>query len=212
MWFALAGAALGMMSGAKDNKAQNAAIRNKMAAETANQVKQQKMEGEQLIINANQIALNRQQLDDELGSILSDNALATAKNIATASVLMSGSGTIGGTSAMVSKQAYVDKINADATVISQARNQEIGLLTKALSDRINFKNRSNTLASNIDAIIAGNQPIDRNWMQAATQGIQGAQAGMQFQQSAKGAFAPTQNPGESDSDYKKRLAAHWTNW
>jgi hypothetical protein len=212
MWFALAGAALGMASGAKDNEAQNSAIRNKMAAETSKQVEQQKMEGEQLIINANQIALNRQQLDDELGSILSDNALATAKNIATAGVLMSGSGTIGGTSAMVSKQAYVDKINADATVISQARNQDIGLLTKALSDRINFKNRSNTLASNIDAIIAGNQPIDRNWMQAATQGIQGMQSGMQFQQSAKGAFAPTQEQGESDEDYKKRLAAHWTNW
>ena len=135
-------------------------------------------EGRVLQSQLRMINQNREQLDRELGDVLSDNALATAKNMATAKVAMSMSGTIGGTSAQVSKQAYMEQIMADADAIAQARNSEKGMLMDAISKRIQFNQRANAYRSQIASPLAG-------FMQTLGSSIgmasQGAQLGVQAQ-------------------------------
>lgn len=133
-----AGAFLGFATSMIGNKAQNKAVINQI-----------NMLGENLAINTRAINFNREQLDRELGDILSENALATAKNMATAKVLMSTSGTVGGTSRQVARQAYVDQIRADADVISKARSTDMSLLNQAISERISFRNQANATRSQI---------------------------------------------------------------
>lgn len=106
-------------------------------------------EGQVLSSQMRQININRDQLDRELGDVLSQNALTTAKDMATAKVLMSGSGTIGGTTASVSKQAYIEQIKTDAQYIAQARNSEMGMLTDAVSKNMNFRLQSDANRSQI---------------------------------------------------------------
>lgn len=138
MTAALIGAGLGFGTSLIANNAQNKA--------TINQI--QRM-GEGLAITTRAINLNREELDRELGGVLSENALATAKNMATAKVLMSASGTTGGTTGQVAKQAYIDQIQADADAISSARNTERSLLNQAISERIAFRNNASAVRSNI---------------------------------------------------------------
>lgn len=133
-----AGAFLGFATSALANKAQNKAVINQI-----------NMLGENLAITTRAINFNREQLDRELGDILSENALTTAKNMATAKVLMSTSGTVGGTSRQVARQAYIDQISADADVISKARNTDMSLLNQAISERISFRNQANATRSQI---------------------------------------------------------------
>lgn len=132
--------------------------------------------GQNLSIEMRAINQNREQLDRELGDILSDNALLTAKNMATAKVLMSTSGTVGGTTAQVSKQAYIDQIQADAQTITKARNQEYALLNQAISRQVEFRNQANALRSKIPSPLEG-------FMQTLTAGVQGATSGAQAGQS-----------------------------
>jgi hypothetical protein len=106
-------------------------------------------EGDNLAINMRSINLSREELDRELGDILSKNALETAKNMATAKVLMSTSGTVGGTSSQVSKQSYMDQILADADVITKARSSEKSLLNDAISKRIAFRQSADATRSTI---------------------------------------------------------------
>lgn len=106
-------------------------------------------EGQVLSSQMRQININRDQLDRELGDVLSSNALTTAKDMATAKVIMSGSGTIGGTTAQVSKQAYMEQIKTDAQYIAQARNSEMGMLTDAVSKNMNFRLQSDANRSQI---------------------------------------------------------------
>ena len=108
-----------------------------------------KSEGEVLASQMRQININRTQLDRELGDVLSSNALTTAKDMATAKVIMSGSGTIGGTTAQVSKQAYMEQIKTDAQYIAQARNSEMGMLTDAVSRNMNYRLQSDATRSQI---------------------------------------------------------------
>jgi len=173
MWFALAGAVLGGMQSAKANKAASQErIRGLNYAVSS--------EGENLIMNTRLMEQNRQQLDEELGGILTDNALNTAKNIATANVIASGSGTAGGTTAMASKQAYIDKIEADAEVVRQARNQQNSMLTQMLQDRVNYRN--SIISQSFTGLSASAMRT-----QNLTAGVQGAQTGMQFGQAFSGA-------------------------
>jgi len=106
-------------------------------------------EGSNLAINMRSINLSREELDRELGDVLSKNALDTAKNMATAKVLMSTSGTVGGTSSQVSKQAYMEQILADADVITKARSSEKSLLNDAISKRIAFRQSADATRSTI---------------------------------------------------------------
>lgn len=171
MFGAIGGAALGGISNIIGTRARNKAV-----------IGQIEREGAGLVSTMRAINLNREQLDRELGDILSDNALATAKNMATAKVLMSGSGTVGGTTAQVSKQAFMDQILADADTINQARNQEIALLNQAISKRIEFRNRADALRSNIPS------PTEAFFGQL-TSVIGGAAGGAQLGQSFQGAMA-----------------------
>jgi len=137
-------------------------------------------EGNALVTTMRAINQSRDQLDRELGTVLSENALTTAKNMATAKVLMSTSGTVGGTTTQVSKQAYVDQIRADADTIAKARNQEISLLNQEISKRIEFRNRADALRSNIksptEAFIGNLTSMISGATQGASlaQGVQGA--------------------------------------
>ena len=106
-------------------------------------------EGYVLQSNMRQINQNREQLDRELGDILSASALATAKNMATAKVIMQSSGTIGGTTSQVSKQAYMDQLLYDAEKIKEARNQEIGMLTQAVSMQMGYRMKADAIRSQI---------------------------------------------------------------
>lgn len=132
------GAGLSLVSSSLTLRSQNKAVINSI-----------KQEGDLLASHMRQININRDQLDRELGDILSENALLTAKNMSTAKVMMSVSGTVGGTSAQVSKQAYMEQIQSDANVINQARNQEISMLTDAVSKRMNYRAQSNATRSQI---------------------------------------------------------------
>ena len=132
------GAGVSLLTSHLGLKAQNKAI-----------ISQIEREGYALATSMKMVNQNIAQLDRELGDILSKNALDTAKNMATAKVMMSGSGTVGGTTAQVSKQAYMDKILADADVIEQAENQEIAMLNQQLSARINFRQSAEAARSNI---------------------------------------------------------------
>lgn len=124
----LAGAGTGLITGVQGQQRSNAEMLRKL-----------RQEGSLFLIHTNIINQNRTQLDNELGGILSDNALKTAKAEATTRVLMSTSGTVGGTTGLVSKQAYMDQNIADAEAIMKGRNQEVALLNEYLSRRINFK-------------------------------------------------------------------------
>lgn len=142
------GAAIGFGTSLIGNRAQNKAV-----------ISQIQGMGENLIISTKGINLSREQLDRQLGDVLTVNALATAKNMATSKVLMSTSGTVGGTSRQVARQAYIDQIEADAQAISMARNQDVSLLNQAISERIAFRNNANALRTNIksplEAIVGG---------------------------------------------------------
>lgn len=135
---AIAGAGLGVASNVLSLKAQNKAV-----------IGQIQREGQNLAIGMRQININRQLIEDDLGNVLSANALESVKNMATAKAIMSTSGTVGGTTAQVSKQAYMAQILADADAISQARNREVGLLTEQLSRRIQFRQSAEASRSQI---------------------------------------------------------------
>lgn len=106
-------------------------------------------EGYVLQSHMRMINQNRETLDRELGDILSADALETAKNMATAKVLMSKSGTVGGTTSQVSKQAIMNQLLADADAIKQARNQELSLVTQAVSRQMNYRMQSDAIRSGI---------------------------------------------------------------
>lgn len=132
------GAGLSLISSSLTLSAQNDAVIDSI-----------KKEGDLLASQMRQININRDQLDRELGDILSQNALTTAKNMSTAKVMMSTSGTVGGTSSQVSKQAYMKQIQDDANVINDARNREISMLTDAVSKRMNYRVQSDATRSQI---------------------------------------------------------------
>lgn len=162
---AIFGAGLGIASNIIGMRSQN-----KAAIDQINRL------GEGMSIEMRAINQNRDQLDRELGDILSDNALETAKSMATAKVLMSTSGTVGGTTAQVSKQSYIDQIQADAQTITQARNQEHALLNQAISKQVEFRNQANAMRSKIPSPLEG-------FMSTLNAGMQGASGGAQIGQS-----------------------------
>lgn len=188
-----AGAFLGFATSMIGNRAQNKAAINQI-----------NMLGENLAINTRAINLSREQLDRELGDILSENALATAKNMATVKVLMSTSGTVGGTSRQVARQAYIDQIRADADVISKARNTDMSLLNQAISERISFRNQANATRSQIKS------PLEA-MIGTLSAMVQGGTAGASMGQNlapAGGANLP-QYSGGAVSEYAPK--AHVTN-
>ena len=168
--------------------------------------------GQNLSIEMQAINQNRTQLDRELGDILSDNAMSTAKNMATAKVFMSQSGTIGGTTSQVSRQSYIDQINADANAINQAKNSEYALLNQAISKQLEFRNQADALRSKIPSPLQG-------FLSTMNASIQGGKSGMQIGQAVGGALPPntsmenyvfdmfgttTQQPAMSISDYQTK--------
>lgn len=162
MWFALAGAALGMMANNEDTK-------NKFKG-VAEQIG---IESEYLLMNARQAYQNSVQLDNELGEILSANALASVKELATANAVRASSGTVGGTNNLVMKNAMMMQTLQDADTIAQARNQKIDILNKNIGERIDFRMRSN-------AMIAGLPSATSQMMSGINAGIKGASMGMSF--------------------------------
>lgn len=178
------GAGLSLISSSLTLSAQNKAVINSI-----------KQEGDLLASHMRQININRDQLDRELGDILSENALLTAKNMSTAKVMMSTSGTVGGTSSQVSKQAYMDQILADANVINQARNQEISMLTDAVSKRMNYRVQSDATRSQIKS------PLEAT-LGTLTSMLGGAAQGASIGQGVSGAMSvkPTSlNVGGAES-------------
>lgn len=175
----LAGAGLGIATSIIGMSAQNKA--------SINQINRL---GENLSIDMRAINQNRTQLDRELGDILSDNALTTAKNMATAKVMMSTSGTVGGTTAQVSKQSYIDQIIMDADTITKAKNQEYALLNKAITKQVEFRNQANAERSKIPSPLAG-------FMQTLNAGIQGGAQGMSIGQSIGQAMPKDSSFGDS---------------
>lgn len=140
-------------------------------------ISQIKSEGELLASNMRQININRELIDRDLGDVLSANALATAKNMATAKVLMSTSGTVGGTTAQVSKQAYMEQILSDADLIKEARNRQQGQLMDAVSKRMNYRLQSDAIRSSIKSPM---EAFIGTLTSAIGGGIQGAQIGTSF--------------------------------
>ena len=134
------------------------------------------------------------QITRDLGDVLSENALATAKNMATAKVLMSTSGTIGGTTSQVSKQAYMEQILADAEQIKVARNREIGQLTEAISRQMNYRMQADAMRSKIKS------PLEAV-LQTATATIQGASAGASVGSSFNGIGDIGINRGGNITEY-----------
>lgn len=196
MWFALAGAALGMMANNEDTK-------NKFKG-VAEQIG---IESEYLLMNSRQAYQNSVQLDNELGDILSANALETAKAMATSNAIMSASGTVGGTNKLVSRQAMMNQILTDADTIAQARNQKIDILNKNIGERIDFRMRSN-------AMIAGLPSATSQMLSGINAGIKGASMGMSLAQQTKGAFGPPSCDGIKDPSAKaaceQNRKTHWT--
>lgn len=187
------GAAIGFGTSLIGNRAQNKAAINQI-----------NMLGQNLAITTRAINFNREQLDRELGDILSDNALATAKNMATAKVLMSTSGTVGGTTRQVARQAYIDQIQADADVISSARKTEMSLLNQAISERIAFRSQASAIRSNIKS------PLEAavGTLSAAIQGgVSGASIGQNI--APVGGFNLPQYSGGGMGEYLPK--AHVTN-
>jgi hypothetical protein len=125
---------------------------NKQAINSINQQGEAlKMQGTNLISNLKLIQYNRDELDRDLGDILSADALATAKNMATAKVIMSTRGTVGGTSALVSKQSFIDQIQADAEAINKYRKEDVNMLTSQLTKQIDFATAQKQAQWNMDA-------------------------------------------------------------
>lgn len=168
---AVAGGGLAGISSILSLRSQNKAV-----------ISQIKSEGEVLASQMRQININRDQLDRELGDVLSSNALTTAKDMATAKVIMTGSGTIGGTTAQVSKQAYMEQIKTDAQYIAQARNSEMGMLTDAVSRNMNYRLQSNARRSQIKS------PLEA-FIGTTSAIISGASAGATMGQSFSGGVA-----------------------
>lgn len=135
---AIAGGTLGGISSILGLQSQNKAA-----------IGQIKAEGDLLKSQMSLININREQINRELGDILSANALKTAQNMATAKVVTSTSGTIGGTTSQVSRQSYMDQLLSDADYVSQARNQEMSQLMDAVSKTMNYKNRADAIRSSI---------------------------------------------------------------
>lgn len=173
------GSVVGGVSSVLTLKSQNKAVINSI-----------KQEGDLLASHMRQININRDQLDRELGDILSENALLTAKNMSTAKVMMSVSGTVGGTSAQVSKQAYMKQIQDDANVINQARNQEISMLTDAVSKRMNYRVQSDATRSQIKSPLEATLGTLTSMLGGAAQGASLGQA-MSGAMTAKTPTLPT---------------------
>ena len=149
-------------------------------------------EGRALNSNLRQINYNREQLDRELGDILSDNALATAKNMATAKAIMSTSGTVGGTSSLVAKQAYISQIQADAATITRARNQDMNLLTQALTRQIAFRSQS---SATVDSMGSPMEAMMGTLMSSIGGASQGASIGNSFGGKAGGSISSSFGDG-----------------
>lgn len=126
--------------------------------------------GRALASNLKQININRGLLQEDLGLILSDSAIETVKNQATAKVLASGTGTVGGTTTLIAKQAEMDSMRAEAEVVRKAKRQDMTMLTDAISKRIEFRKQARGYASKIKS------PIEAV-LGTMTAAIQGASAG-----------------------------------
>ena len=175
-------------------------VTNLIGMNSANKsaINQIKAEGELLQTHTRMMNYNRELIDRQLGDVLSSTALETAKNMATAKVLQSKSGTVGGTSAMVSKQHYINQIQAEATAITQAKNSEISVMMDNISKQISYRNKANSIRSTIkspmEALVGG--------LSAA---IGGASAGAQLGQGVEGAMGTTLHTTATPTAYQPSL-------
>jgi hypothetical protein len=158
---AVAGGTLGGISSILGLQSQNKAA-----------IGQIKAEGDLLKSQMSLININREQINRELGDILSANALKTAQNMATAKVVTSTSGTIGGTTSQVSRQSYMDQLLSDADYVSQARNQEMSQLMDAVSKTMNYKNRADAIRSSIKSPMEAAIGVMSSVIGGASQGAQ----------------------------------------
>lgn len=187
---AIAGGALSGVSSLLSLRSENKAI-----------IGQIEREGRQLSSFMRQININREQLDRELGDVLTDNALLTAKDYSTAVVMMSGSGTIGGTTEAFSKQAYMEQIKTDAKYVAQARNSEMGLLTEGISRQMNFKYGSDAtrsqMKSPLEAFIGTTSAIIGGASQGASIGSKFTSSGGALTTSQATIASATEAPSRS---------------
>jgi hypothetical protein len=155
----MSAAGIGALAGAGFGVATNMLSLRSANKQAINSLKQQgealSLQGSNLISNLKLIQYNRDELDRDLGDILSADALATAKNMATAKVYMSTRGTVGGTSSLVSKQVFIDQIQADAEAINKYRKEDVNMLTSQLAKQIEFKTQQRQAQWNMDATRAG---------------------------------------------------------
>lgn len=185
---AVGGAALGAVTNILGMKAQNKSA-----------IQQIQAEGELLQTHTRMMNYNRELIDRQLGDVLSETALETAKNMATAKVLQSRSGTVGGTSAMVSKQHYISQIQAEATAITQARNSEMNVMMDNISKQISYRNKANSIRSQIKS------PMEA-MIGTLSAAISGASSGAQLGQGIEGAMGVNTPSVSGDAGAKIRMA------
>lgn len=187
---AIGGAALGAYTNILGMKAQNKAA-----------IAQIQAEGELLQTHTKMMNYNRELIDRQLGDVLSETALETAKNMATAKVLQSRSGTVGGTSALVSKQHYINQIQAEATAITQARNSEMNVMMDNISKQISYRNKANSIRSSIKS------PMEA-LVGTLSAAVSGASAGANMGQGIEGAMGVSgvTSTNYGDAGAKTRMA------
>ena len=177
---AFAGASLGIATNILSMRSAN-----KQAINSINQQGEAlQLQGSNLISNLKLIQYNRDELDRELGDILSQDALTTAKNMATAKVMTSIHGTVGGTSALVSKQHYIDQIQADANAINKYKQEDVNMLTNQLAKQIEFKTQQRQAQMNMGATRAGIASPFAAALGTMSAAISGASAGASLGQAA----------------------------
>lgn len=126
-----------------------------------------------MIIQQKRIAKNREQLNRELGMILSDNAMQVVNSMAEAKVLGATTGTIGGTTKQVVNSKRMVGTLMDADAIMKARNQENQMLHESLISRIQNK-------WNIDSTLSGQQSGFSSFMQGINATLSGYQMGQKI--------------------------------
>ena len=185
----MSAAAIGAFTGAGIGIATNILSMRSANKQAINSINQQgealQLQGSNLISNLKLIQYNRDELDRELGDVLSKDALATAKNMATAKVIMSTHGTVGGTSALVSKQHYVDQIQADADAINKYKQEDVNMLTSQLAKQIEFKTQQRQAQMNMDTTRAGITSPFAAVLGTMSAAISGASAGASAGQAAE---------------------------
>lgn len=128
---------------------------------------------EAMLIQQRRIAKNREQLNRELGMVLSENSMQVVGQMANAKVMGATTGTIGGTTEQTVNAKRMIGTLMDADAIMKARNQENQMLHESLVARIQNK-------WNIDSALSGQPSGFSSFMQGINATLSGYQMGQKI--------------------------------